>query len=561
MREEPGGARIGHPDLARKTMPADDAAALILGGSSVGVSGVTGAGYPKAVPPALARRIADAHARGEPFEVRVWTGASTAPELEGVLAATDGVDLRMPYQSDPVARSKINAGQLDYADLHLSQAAQAVREGTRGHLDLAIVEIAGVTPDGELVPSSSVGIGSTWLDLADRVILEVNAWQPAELEGMHDIVGGTTLPPGRTPVPIVHPGDRIGVPYLRCPSDKIVAVVPTHAPDRGSASAPPGPETTAIAGHVIEFLRHEVARGRLPRALLPLQVGIGNVAHGVLAGLRTWPDGPLQAYTGVIQDPMLDLLLSGTLGVASATAVSLSPAGAATFASHAAGLAGRVVLRPQEISHHPEVVRRLGVLAVNGMLEADIYGNVNSSHVMGSSVVNGIGGSADFARNAAISFFLSPSVAKGGAISAIVPMVSHVDHTEHDVGVIVTEQGLADLRGLAPRRRARQVIDRCAHPAFRDALDDYVERAQHGSPGLHTPHLLDEALSWHARFVRTGTMRTGTAAPGDGHVGRVADGRVADGRVGGGHDGGGRTEEGAQPSIVSRPSTARRHSS
>lgn len=42
-------------------------------------------------------------------------------------------------------------------------------------------------------------------------------------------------------------------------------------------------------------------------------------------------------------------------------------------------------------------------------------------------------------------------------------MVSHVDHTEHDVDILVTEQGLADLRGLAPRERARAIIDNCVH--------------------------------------------------------------------------------------------------
>jgi succinyl-CoA:acetate CoA-transferase len=166
----------------------------------------------------------------------------------------------------------------------------------------------------------------------------------------------------------------------------------------------------------------------------------------------------------------------------------------------------QIVLRPQEISNHPEVVRRLGCLAINGMIEADIYGNVNSTHVMGSSIQNGIGGSGDFARNAYISMFVTPSTAKGGAISCIVPMVSHVDHTEHDVHVIVTEQGLADLRGQAPRHRARQIIDKCAHPDYRPALQDYFDRAMAGAPGRHTPHLLEESLSWHVGYLRNGTM-------------------------------------------------------
>jgi succinyl-CoA:acetate CoA-transferase len=203
---------------------------------------------------------------------------------------------------------------------------------------------------------------------------------------------------------------------------------------------------------------------------------------------------------------MLQLLKNGTLSMISATAFSLSAAGMAELNENIADYRERIILRPQEISNHPEVIRRLGCLAMNGMIEADMYGNVNSTHLMGSSIVNGIGGSGDFARNAFISMFLSPSTAKSGTISCIVPMASHVDHTEHDTHVIVTEQGLADLRGLPPRRRAKQIIEHCAHPDYRDALLDYLERAT-ASSGKHTPHLLGEALSWHARYLQEGSMQ------------------------------------------------------
>jgi succinyl-CoA:acetate CoA-transferase len=288
-----------------------------------------------------------------------------------------------------------------------------------------------------------------------------------------------------------------------------MAVVETDAPDRNTGFTEPDEASRSIAGHLIEFLEHEVGRGRLPANLLPLQSGVGNVANAVLAGLEESPFENLTAYTEVIQDGMLGLLKTGTLTLASATAFSLGPAAVAEFNDNARDYHDRIVLRPQEISNHPEIVRRLGVLAMNGAIEVDVYGNVNSTHLMGSRIQNGIGGSGDFARNAFISFFVTPSTAKGGAISSIVPMVSHVDHTEHDVNVIVTEQGLADLRGLAPRRRAQVVIDRCAHPDYRPLLHDYVDRALAGAYGRHTPHLLTEALSWHARFVETGSMHPG----------------------------------------------------
>jgi len=493
--------------LAGKVMSAAEAAAFIKPGDNVGMSGFTGAGYPKALPGALVDRVKEATALGERFSIGVWTGASTAPELDGALAGVDGIDLRMPYQSDPVTRSKINAGQMDYLDVHLSHVAQMVWEGFFGHLDVAVVEVAGITERGELIPSSSVGNNKTWIDQADRVILEVNSWQPAELEGMHDIYYGTALPPHRKPLQIIEPSDRIGSPYLQCPADKIVAIVPTHAPDRNTPFKAMDRDSQLIADNVLDFLSNEVKQGRLPANLLPLQSGVGNVANAVLSGLEAGPFRDLTAYTEVIQDGMLQLLRSGTLSMVSATAFSLSDEGLAELRENISDYREQIILRPQEISNHPEAIRRLGCLAMNGMIEADIYGNVNSTHVMGSSIQNGIGGSGDFARNAWVSMFLTPSTAKRGDISCIVPMVSHVDHTEHDVHVIVTEQGIADLRGLPPKRRAQQVIDNCAHPDYRPELQDYLDRAIAGSSGQHTPHLLDEALSWHSRFLKTGRMK------------------------------------------------------
>jgi succinyl-CoA:acetate CoA-transferase len=492
-------------------MSADAAAALISDGDNVGMSGFTGAGYPKAVPAALARHIERANQGGNTFRIGVWTGASTAPELDGALAQVGGIEMRLPYQSDPTCRTRINAGQMDYIDIHLSHVAQFVWFGFLGKLNVAVVEVAGVLEDGRLIPSSSVGNNKTWLDQADKVILEVNSWQPAALEGMHDVYYGTQRPPLRKPIPMVAPGDRIGEPYLLVDPAKVVAVVETHAPDRNTAFTPPDEASNRIAEHILDFLAHEVKQGRLPAELLPLQSGVGNIANAVLSGLNQGPFDNLTGYTEVLQDGMLEMLKSGKMTMASATALSLSGEGMKEFLGNLDFYRQRIVLRPQEISNHPEIIRRLGIISMNGMIEADIYGNVNSTHIMGTRIMNGIGGSGDFARNAYLSMFMTPSTAKGGAISCIVPMASHVDHTEHDVQILVTEQGLADLRGLAPRQRARRVIERCAHPDFRPALLDYVERAEAegraGRSGLHTPHLLEEALSWHTRFERTGSMR------------------------------------------------------
>jgi len=499
-------SRITCPILAARRTSVEDAAEYIRPGMTVGMSGFTGAGYPKQVPQALAARISAAHARGERFGIRMLTGASTAPELDGVLARTGGIDFRLPYQSDPELRERINRGQIDYMDIHLGHVAQFARSGFFGPIDVALLEVAAIRPDGALVPSTSVGNNATWLELADAVILEVNANQPAALEGMHDITS-CPAPPHRLPIPLTTPGQRIGEPYLRVDPSKVVAVVETHGPDRLSPFAAPDHASRRIAGHLIEFFRHQVARGRLPANLLPLQSGVGNIANAVLEGLREGGFEQLTAYTEVIQDAMLGMIRDGLITTASATALSLSPAGVADFVARIEHYRQRIVLRPQEISNHAELIRRLGCLALNGMVEADIYGNVNSTHVAGTRIINGIGGSGDFARNSFIACFMTPSTAKGGAVSTIVPMVSHVDHTEHDVSVVVTEQGLADLRGLSPRQRAHAIIKHCAHPDFRPQLQDYVDRAYQHSRGLHTPHLLPEALSWHQRFLDTGSMR------------------------------------------------------
>jgi len=224
-----------------------------------------------------------------------------------------------------------------------------------------------------------------------------------------------------------------------------------------------------------------------------------------MCGLIESPFEDLTMYSEVLQDSTFDLIDAGKLRFASGSSITLSTRRNADVFGNLERYKDKLVLRPQEISNHPEVVRRLGIIGINTALEFDIYGNVNSTHVCGTRMMNGIGGSGDFARNAHLAVFVTKSIAKGGAISSVVPMVSHVDHTEHDVDILVTEQGLADLRGLAPRERARVIIDNCVHPDYRAALNDYFERAC--QRGGHTPHILREALSWHENLEETGRMQ------------------------------------------------------
>lgn len=501
--------RVRHEAYRRKIVSAQEAVQWIRPGDTVAISGFASAGTPKAVTPALAEHIRRSRATGEDFRINLLTGASVSAETERMLAEVDGIALRMPYQAEATARKCINDGRMDYVDIHLSHVAQQVWEGYYGHVDVAVVEISGITDTGELIPATSIGNNKTWLEVAEKVILEVNSWVPDAMDGVHDVYYGTALPPHRKPIALTSVADRIGQPYFSIDPDRVVAVVETHRPDSATPLTAPDATSEAIASHVLDFFAHEVEAGRLPAdTLLPLQSGVGNVANAVLAGLSRGPYRGLSCYSEVIQDGMLDLVKNGTVTFASATALALSETGLDDFVQNIDFYRNHIMLRPQEMSNHPEIVRRLGIIAMNGMLEADIYGNVNSTHVLGTRIMNGIGGSGDFARNGYLSMFLSPSTARDGAISSIVPMVPHVDHTEHDVQVIVTEQGLADLRGLSPRRRSRVVVNNCAHPDYRAELLDYIDRAEALPNAGHTPHMLGEAFSFHDRLQRTGTMRT-----------------------------------------------------
>ena len=312
-------------------------------------------------------------------------------------------------------------------------------------------------------------------------------------------------PPNQSPIMISKVNQRIGTPHIPCGVDKIAAIVITDIPDDVKDLSPVDDISTRISEHLIDFLAHEVKKGRLPENLLPLQSGVGSVANAVLSGLRKSNFNNLTCYTEVVQDSMLDLIDEGKILHASCTSITTSKEGQKKFYEGIKSYKDKIILRPQEISNHPEVIRRLGVISINTAIEADIYGNINSTHISGSRMMNGIGGSGDFTRNAYISIFTTESTAKGGRISSIVPMVSHHDHTEHDVMIIVTENGLADLRGLSPKERARLIINNCAHPDYKPMLLDYFKCAQKANM-MHTPHLLDEALSWHTRYIETGTM-------------------------------------------------------
>lgn len=485
------------------SLTAEEAAALIRHGDTVGFSGFTPAGAAKAVPKALAARAKEEHAAGRPFQIGVMTGASTGKSLDGALAEAQAISWRTPYQSDKILRAMINEGKVQFFDMHLSMLQQAVRYGFFGPINWAVVEASEISPSGEITLSTSVGASPTYLHQAERVIIELNRYHSPQLRGFHDLYEPAD-PPLRKAIPVYSVLDRIGLPTVRIDPSKIAGIVETNQPDEAGGFVDGTPVTRKIGENLAEFLAGERRNGRIPRDFLPVQSGVGNIANAVLGALGDHPDIPaFYMYSEVIQDSVIDLIRRDRVLFASGTSLTVSTDLLNEIYGDLGYFRPRMVLRPQEISNNPEVIRRIGIISVNTALELDLSGNVNSTHVLGSRLMNGIGGSGDFTRNAYLSVFTCPSTAKDGKISAIVPLVSHTDHSEHSVQVIVTEQGVADLRGKSPEQRARLIIQNCAHPDYRESLEHYLSLQHNG----HTHQSLEKAFAMHIQMLKTGTMQ------------------------------------------------------
>ncbi|OZU89315.1 acetyl-CoA hydrolase [Virgibacillus indicus] len=492
--------RIKYLPLQNRVVSAQEAASWIQDGMTLGLSGFTRAGDVKAVPTALINRAEN----GEEFKVNVFTGASLGSDIDKMFAEAGIINKRLPFQADPAMRKKINAGEHLFVDHHLSHTAELLRANVIDTVDYAILEAISITEDGMIIPTTSIGNSLAFAENAKGIIIEINTAQPELLEGLHDLYS-----PGkqgeRSAIPLTKPDDRIGTTGIPVDMEKVKGIVFTNQADSPSTIVAPDDETKIMAQHLLEFLRKEITAGRLTENLAPLQSGIGSVANAVLHGMVDSEFKDLEVYSEVLQDAVFDLIDAGKVSFASCCSITLSEEKMKQVFGSFEKYRDKLIMRPQEISNHPEIIRRLGLISINTALEFDIYGNVNSTHVAGTKMMNGIGGSGDFARNARLAIFVTKSIAKGGDISSIVPFVSHVDHTEHDVDVVVTEQGYADLRGLAPRERVPMIIENCAHPMYRPQLWEYYQEAL--ERGGQTPHVLEKALSWHTNFKKNGTMR------------------------------------------------------
>lgn len=484
---------------------AHDAAALISDGEVCAMSGFSGVGSPKDIPLALAQRAMEENKGGRPFKFIELTGGALNSPCDDALARAHAVSLCSPCQFSAPMRKEINTGRVDYLEFHLSQVSDALSLCHLPHIQTAIIEVCDASPTGELTLTTSSGSSAQFCSMADRILLELNEFHSKKLARIHDIYTRSSVFP-RDAIPIHSLRDHIGSSTLKVDPGKIVGIVRTSGTDNLPATDP-GNTGRTIATIVHEFLKKELSIGKLPvcNGVPCLEVGVGSMGDACLKELalsEAFP--PFMIFSPQLSDVLFELLLSGRCLFATGSCLAWRDSTLQRFYNCIDKLYEKIILRPQDISNNPEVISRFGIIAVNGAIEADICGNVNSSHVCGNAVLNGIGGSGDFARHSALSIFVLPSVQKGGSISTIVPCVSHVDHTEHDVDILITEQGIADLRGKTPWQRARSVIVNCAHPDYRAPLLKYLSQVSYG----HTPFLPEKGFSFHRALKEEGDMRT-----------------------------------------------------
>jgi succinyl-CoA:acetate CoA-transferase len=468
---------------------ANEATAVVDNGTTVAISGFGSVGYPKEVSRALV----------DHESLTIFSAGSVGNEIDKILVESGTIDRRAHFQAQPAIRNAINAGEVAFFDRHVSPLGDELRFGSGLDVDVAIVEAVAAGEDW-FVPSTSIGHIPSIVRAADQLILEVNYAQPLALEAVHDIYERAS-PPDREPIPLDGPIDRIGNARIGFDFDALAAVVETDTTDDPYTFRDPTAADRAIAANLGSFLESEISSNPMFASSVSMQFGVGSLGNALMGALTEVEFGDREViYFGeVFQDGLLDMLDSGQLAGASATSLSLSSGSQERFFDGIDQYAEDVVLRPADLSNNPALIERFGVVGVNSAIEVDLYGNANATHVGGTRMISGIGGGGDFVRNSRLSIVALPSTAASGDISRIVPMAPHVDHSEHDISVVVTEHGVADLRGCSPRERATKMIE-VADPSFRADLEAYRERG--AAAGGQTPHDLETAFDWHIEWGR-----------------------------------------------------------
>jgi acetyl-CoA hydrolase len=222
--------RVKRPDFLNRVKTAEQCIPEFKDGMTIGMSGFTPVGYPKAVPIALCEHVEKNKLQGK-LQFTLLSGASLGGETEDRMASLEMITRRHPYQTGKNISSRINNGKMKFADIHLSEFPQLIEMGyfntsktaSESPVDIALVEATEILADGSIILGGSVGATPEIVRSASKVIIEVNTSIPS-YKGMHDIfMNYTSLP--RMTIPIRRVDERAGTWSLPISTDKVIAIV------------------------------------------------------------------------------------------------------------------------------------------------------------------------------------------------------------------------------------------------------------------------------------------------------------------------------------------------
>ena len=491
-------SRVKDVDLLDKVMDAEDAVRKFVAGSkAIAISGMTGTGYPKVVPRAMSEYV---ERTGEKFDVVVYGAGTVGVDLEEYLSRI-GIRRRFPIgASAEVTRKLVNSREFEAYDMWLTEYSRWLRDDvlTRrfSGIDIAIVEATGVTEEG-LVLGTSVDAIPVFIEKARGVIVELSLVKPYML-GLHDIY----VPKINEVIPVRSVLDRIGDRVVKIPKSKVMAVVPSTIDDQRGAYSPGGDIDRRVVENIVDFLSKEASEDpNLRTDYVTLQPAAGPIAS--LLADRIHEIGFSLSIWGEIASVRWLKTLNGNVKAISGSAIYTLPGDERLreeFYENIDEFKDRVVLRPQAISNSPEIISRFYHINVQQAIEVDVYGQVNITYI-GDRFIVGVGGSGDHAKASYITIVALPSIT-GSGLPRVVPLVYHVDLVDHDVDIIVTDQGWADLRGLSPLEKARAIIEECAHPSYKDMLWDYLETVVKKTG--HRPVDLRKAVEFREKLFTSG---------------------------------------------------------
>ncbi|MCG3109079.1 hypothetical protein L3N51_01369 [Metallosphaera sp. J1] len=464
--------RIGCSELRELVSdPMDTVKRFLPRKGVIAFGGMSGSSVPKEFPRAMAKLLEE----DQGYSLTLLTGGATSEEFERSVSRIARIfHRRYPFLSGGEHRNLANSNVLQFFDYGLYKFNRMIRTGGLGEVDIAVIEGTAILEDCSVIPSLSLDSSLSFVRMAKRVIVEINESKP-RLDGLHDVYMEDS------PIPLRRVWQRIGDIKLRIPSSKIVAILLTEENDSSpGAYKSPGDAETKISDNILQFLSQEIKKGfsreLYERGDLILQPGAGSLSSKLEERLSQFG---LRVDVWAETLPVKWALHAGDYAkhVSSSALFALHGEEKYLHEFYETRDFKNVILRGQNVTNNPEVIQRLNLVSILQAINVDVYGNANISHIHGK-IYNGVGGSVDFAPNAYITVIALPSTTGDGKISRIVPMTTHVDIPEHYVDVVVTEQGYADLRGKAPLDRAKEIVERCAHPSFKDSLLRYLDRVK-----------------------------------------------------------------------------------